>query len=431
MNLPSASSQQPGSPDPNFGNNGVATLEWILKQHPDFIVTHHFKGLTTTLDGKVLFSANLFNNGNYVFGLGRLNADGSLDDSWGKNGLVSGMFLPLTQAGGSRLVAQPDGKILMLGWTWHDPDTPWADLVIARFDSQGTLDPQFADAGVRVLLTHQSEGLTEDSATVYLQHDGSILVTANYAQRAAPTMTNGTVFRLQPNGQLDPSLNGNGRLDFKLPVANAATAVNACISQGNRHKIVIVGHARFAPATDTAFVARLNHNGTLDTTFGPPQTPGYHTVDIIDEHTTFNALVERADNSIVAAGQVGVIGAGITQGLLRAITPDGAPHLLFNNGQPLRSQFDNKRDNGWQCLMLTNAGNIVTASRGGWIYVARFKADGTLDLIFNRKGYTDMQSPVVTDPVLLTERGDQRIIVAANTLGITPEGVGVIRGFLG
>lgn len=433
MNTPinTSSLNQSGTPDLGFGSNGAAPLPQILKKHPEFIAIFHFKGLTTDNNGKVLFSANLHKNGLNVFGLGRLRADGSLDTSFAANGVVSQSFLPLTPSGGSRLAVQPDDAILALGWTWRDSGNGWADLVVTRYDDQGAPDPRFGIAGMCILPTPQNEGLTEDSATVHVQSDGKILVSANYSQRTNPDATHGTVFRLLTDGTLDTSLNGTGRLDFKLADSSAATAVNACISQGSSQKIVIVGNARLTSLNQRAVIARLNSDGTPDTTFGLPQTPGYHTVAVAGKDCTFHDVIERPDKSIVAAGQVGIINTDVTQGLLHAITPDGDPHLLFNAGQPLLSQFDSARDNGWQCVKATDGGDIVTASRGSWIYVARFKATGTLDTTFNNKGYTDFASPVVTDPVLLTERGDQRIIACANTLGIDPNGIGSVRSFLG
>lgn len=433
MNVASSvSTLQPGTLDPSFGIEGELTLHTILKDHPELVILHNFKGLTTDKEGRILFCANFFQQGfNNVFGLGRLDANGNLDQAFGKGGLVTGNFLPFVPAGGSRLTVQPDGKILMLGWTWRNQSNGWADVVVARFESNGAFDTGFADQGLCVLQTSEDEGLTENSTTVHVQNDGHILVTANYSKRHNSYSTVGTLFRLQPNGGLDTGLNGNGRLDFKLLDSNAATAVNACISQGHDHKIVIAGHARFTPELNTAMFARLNHDGTLDETFGDPQTPGIHRLHGITDHTTFNDLTERADRSLVGAGQVGLTHVDATKGLLRAITPNGAAHQLFNHGQPVVSQFDSAYDNGWYTIMSTGAGNLVTASSGNQVFISQFKADGEMDLAFNNKGYNDFDSPVRNNPVLLTEPGNQRILVGANIIGVAPEGMGVLRCFFG
>ena len=428
-----ASVTHPGTLDPDFGIDGVEVLQEILKDHGDFTVRYRFKGLATAVDGKLLFSASLYRDGDdhYVYGLGRLNADGSLDKSFGTNGLATGDFLPSVPAGGSRLAVKSAGNILMLGWTWRNASNGWADLVVARFNSEGKLDISFAEQGRCILPTRDHEELTEDSATVHVQGDGRILVSANYSTRGNLEQTVGVLYRLLPDGALDASFNGNGKLEFKLPDPDAATAINACISQGSDHKIVFVGHARFIPDLKTALFARLNSDGTPDTGFGSPKTPGLHRMDSIKDHATFNALIKRVDNSLVGAGQVGLNGAESTRGLMRAITPEGAVHQLFNNGNPLLSQFDSNHDNGWQCIMQTRAGHLVTASTGNWIYIAQFNADGTLNSAFNNKGYNDMQSGPRSSPVLLTERGDQRVIAGANVLGFDPDGVGQLRCFFG
>ncbi|NWA65808.1 hypothetical protein [Pseudomonas reactans] len=429
---------QPGTPDPAFGTLGEAVLAKIVEEHPELIVQHHIKGLTTDQDGNVLFSASFYRDApdyaGYIYGLGRLDAKGNLDKKFGNNGLVFDRFVPGLPAGGSRLTVQRDGKILILGWTLPTPSDPWAALAIARFTSRGDLDTGFAENGVRVLTTHSDDELIEDSPTVHEQPDGYILITANYLKRGNTELTTGTLFRLRPDGVLDNSFNRDGRLDFKLTDPTAATAINACISQGSDHKIVIAGHARLAPGLNTALFARFNHDGTLDASFGNFQTPGFHYVvdENVDDHASLNDLTQRADGSLVGAGQVGQDAADTrTRGLLRAITPNGAAHQLFNNGKPLISQFESSRDNGWKCIMSTRTGQLVTASTGRGIYVAQFNADGSLNLAFNNLGYTYIDSAVVTKPVSLTERGDQRVIVAANITGVDPDGLGVLRGYFG
>ncbi|WP_421557049.1 hypothetical protein [Pseudomonas canadensis] len=429
---------QPGTLDPAFGPGGEAVLPKIVEEHPDLTVRHHIKGLTTDQDGNVLFSAGFYldalDSPGHINGLGRLDAKGNLDKKFGKDGLVLDRFVPDLPAGGLRLTVQRDGKILMLGWTWRGLTDPWAVLFIARLNSQGDLDTDFAEDGVRVLTTHLDDELMEDSSTVHEQSDGHILITANYSKRGNTELTTGTLFRLRPDGVLDNSFNSDGRLDFKLTDPTAPTAINACISQGSDYKIVIAGHARPAPGLNKALLARLNHDGTLDARFGNAQTPGFHYVEDenVDDHASFNDLTQRADGSLVGAGQVGQDAADIrTRGLLRAITPNGAAHQLFNNGKPLVSQFESSRDTGWQCIMSTRAGQLVTASTGRGIYVAQFNADGTLNPAFNNLGYTYIDSAVVTKPVSLTERGDQRVIVAANITGVDPDGLGVLRCYFG
>ncbi|WP_315335578.1 hypothetical protein [Pseudomonas grimontii] len=428
----SDSLEQPGTPDPGFGINGNTTLSSILNDIPGLTVRFRLKGLATDNDGKLLFSASLFKKDHYVYGLGRLNLNGSLDTTFTQNALVTGDFVPSLPAGGSGLTLQADGKILMAGWTSRSSYDNWADLVVARFDSKGSPDTNFAEQGWCILQTRPDEGLTEDSVKVHVQQDGCILVSANYSKRNNPALTVGVLFRLLPNGALDTGLNGNGKLDFKLLDPAAATAINACISQGSDYKIVIAGHAQFTPGLQTAFFARLNPDGTTDTGFGSPQTPGFHRIDSIADHTTLYDLVERADKSLIGAGQVGLNDNRTTKGLIQGITPNGAAHQLFNKGKPMVSQFDDNRDIGWQRIMNTHSGNLTTASEGAWIYIAQFKADGSLNIDFNNKGYIDLDAPVMSTPLVLTERGDQRVIVGANVVGTDPAGgIGALFSFFG
>ncbi|WP_131698363.1 hypothetical protein [Pseudomonas sp. JAI120] len=96
------------------------------------------------------------------------------------------------------------------------------------------------------------------------------------------------------------------------------------------------------------------------------------------------------------------------------------------------SEFDDNRDIGWQCIMNTSAGNLTTASGGTWVYIAQFKADGTLNMDFNNTGYIDLDAPVMSTPLVLAKRGDHRVIVGANVAGTDPDGgIGALFSLFG
>src|SRR5207248_1890056 len=102
----------------------------------------------------------------------RLNADGSLDTTFGSGGLVRTDFdgSPNSLHG---IGVQPDGKIVTSGGNFTDqtPET----LVVARYDANGTLDKSFGMAGTGVVFGHVA-GTNSEGVDVLLQPDGAILV---------------------------------------------------------------------------------------------------------------------------------------------------------------------------------------------------------------------------------------------------------------
>jgi uncharacterized delta-60 repeat protein len=72
---------------------------------------------------------------NYDFCIARFNSDGTLDTTFGSNGIV---IQPIGSRDdfGISLAIQPDGKILLGGYCGYN-------FCIARFSSNGTLDTSF------------------------------------------------------------------------------------------------------------------------------------------------------------------------------------------------------------------------------------------------------------------------------------------------
>ena len=93
-------------------------------------------------DGKIVIGGRIVNDKSN-FCLVRLNLDGSLDTSFGNAGKV------LTTIGHygstSRLLLQPDGKILLGGETHSD--STYKDYTIIRYNPDGSLDTSFNKIG--------------------------------------------------------------------------------------------------------------------------------------------------------------------------------------------------------------------------------------------------------------------------------------------
>lgn len=94
------------------------------------------------------------------FALQKYNLDGQFDPSFGEKGQL------LLDFGGAdvlkAMAVQPDGKILLAGYS--QPDTPEASAVgiVARMDTYGGLDSSFANDGIlRISLANTSVGINQ------------------------------------------------------------------------------------------------------------------------------------------------------------------------------------------------------------------------------------------------------------------------------
>jgi uncharacterized delta-60 repeat protein len=126
----------PGDLDPSFGTGGKVIT--AINQGG------RISALILDADGKIL-SAGISLTGQFpedrVVALARYNQDGSLDDAFGNGGSVTTDF----PFGGSAaaLAIQPDGKILIGGTA----NVHAQDFALARYDTNGALDPTFGDGG--------------------------------------------------------------------------------------------------------------------------------------------------------------------------------------------------------------------------------------------------------------------------------------------
>src|SRR5262249_57418328 len=96
--------------------------------------------LAVQQDGKIVLAGEASLNGDRDFALARYNGDGTLDASFGTGGKVTTTFGQNDVA--FSVAVQPDGKIVTAGFGLFR-------FALARYNSNGTLDPSFGTGGQR------------------------------------------------------------------------------------------------------------------------------------------------------------------------------------------------------------------------------------------------------------------------------------------
>ena len=153
------------------------------------------------------------------------------------------------------LLLQPDGKILVSG-RFNALNLTYGPPVV-RFNTDGSLDASF-DASV---LT-RAQFLSSDDDDVFLlavQTDGRILLSG----RSGPTSQD--LVRLNANGSLDPTFNPRIQKSSRPETIPQAAVLND-------GKILIAGGFDSVDGVARDGLARLNADGSLDTTFNPSVT---------------------------------------------------------------------------------------------------------------------------------------------------------------
>lgn len=318
-------------------------------------------------DGKVLIAGSVNNDGKGMITVARRNSNGDPDDTFGSKGFV------MTAVGsyemrGLALAVQADGKILAAGHTYNGKD--W-DFALLRYNSNGSLDSSFANAGRQ---TTDISG-TDAVSQIVVQSDGKIIV----AGREGSNLV--TLVRYNSNGSLDSSFGSAGKLVTTLTLGHGYGDPIALQSDG---KIVVTGTNDYGNNRwyDIA-VARYYANGSLDTSFG---SSGYAVTSLGSGADRGNAVKVQSDGKIVVAG-IGYNGNNFDIALVR-YSNSGRLDTTFHGDGISTTQV--KGDDYGHVIAIQSDGKILV---GGVAYgekaemaLLRFQSNGYLDTTFATNG---------------------------------------------
>jgi uncharacterized delta-60 repeat protein len=316
-----------------------------------------------------------------VFSAAAQAAPGDLDPTFSGDGKQTTDFRG-GQSKATATVLQPDGKIVAVGSVLRSTsgDNSFSDFALARYNPNGSLDTSFSGDGK---LTTDFAGIgADDKATgVALQDNGKIVV-VGYSGISSKDFA---VARYNPNGTLDTSFSGDGKQTTDFGGGEGASGVAI---QGNG-KIVVVG----TTCTDAEFVqcdfalARYNpSDGSLDTSFSGD---GKQTTDFGTDYDTATGMALQGDGKIVAVGARG-FGTGASDFALARYNPsDGSLDTSFSGDGKQTTDFGGGNDgaNG----VAVQGGKIVAVGQGGSglfydFALARYKSNGLLDTTFAGDG---------------------------------------------
>lgn len=236
-----------GSPDPSFGNNGLALVE--IGTSSDVIYD-----IEIQTDGKIV-GVGVTNVGiNNDLALIRLNTDGSLDNTFSFDGKVT---TTVEDDDYPRAVAiGPNGSITLAGFS----QVGVGDHIglLARYNSDGTLDDSFGVNGIVL----EDFGTGDDELfDVVIDGSGKILTCGRTGNSSASDFL---LAKFNSDGSMDNSFSFDGqvKVDFEGDYDHAY----AMIVQPDS-RILIGGYAD--DGSDVAHaMARFKADGSLDNTFG-------------------------------------------------------------------------------------------------------------------------------------------------------------------
>ncbi len=332
---------QNGIIDSSFGINGVDITS---------IGSSDDKAYSALIqpDGKIIAAGYATENYLHVFALVRYNEDGSLDNTFGSNGIVT------TAVGKSddkifSIAIQQDGKVIAAGTSYENNQGIYA-FALARYNTDGSLDNTFGTNGIDTLYLEVSNNpLQNDEAkSVAIQGDGKIVI-GGYSGNAK---TDFSMVRFNVDGSTDNSFGLKGVV--LTPIGTGWDVVSSVAIQGNG-KIVAAGYTETGYYLYGFALARYNTDGSLDNTFG---TNGIVTT-AIENSSQVNSVAIQSDGKIVVSGWSND-GSHTYFALARYNTNGSLDNTFGTNGittTPFYFDFDNKA----YSVAIQSDGKIVAA----------------------------------------------------------------------
>jgi uncharacterized delta-60 repeat protein len=318
------------------------------------VTISNFYAFAGALDqnGKIVLAGTTENSAHTTnFGLIRLNTDGTTDTTFG-GGLVSTTFTGgATDCVAFGLAIQSNGQIIAVGGSGITVTTLTAgSIAVARYNTDGSLDSEFGVSG------EVAVNVTESTASsVVIQPDGAIVVGGESGGGGSIltflTRAQFVLARLNPNGTLDTTFGNGGTVQTKIGTG----AVAAQLALQSDGKIVAAGIG-LAGVLSAIGVARYNTDGSLDSTFG---SGGTVATNFDGEFDSGSSVAIQQNGQIVVAGM-----STPTSAITDHLSPES--HVSPAN--------------------LSVVAGLFLLGPGSKMVVARYNTDGTLDTSFGTEG---------------------------------------------
>jgi len=387
-----------GQRDTNFNSGTGVNVQNVI--HPNYI-----QSLLLTADNKIVIGGDFTSyNGFPHNNIARLNADGSLDNTFAGSGFNGMVYSVLAQA---------DGRIVVGGnFTSYSGQTC---QYVARLNTNGVLDTTFNASNLLsgpvyamalspdlpLSFSHSDNGTTNENdqmVNLGLQVAGTLNVTFNSvfgtnemqiyygipSTNVPPTVgvllyDSGTAFTGATNFILPFGPVGNFVTNVITVVMNPGGAAvyspwSYNLSMPGETNLVIGGQFTVA-GQNYANIARLNTDGSLDSSFNPGTGPV----------GPVRAVAWQGDGKIVLGGSFANL-SGVALNNLARLNADGSIDGSFQNGT-------GADDTVWSLMLQPVSGLIYVGGQFSLMNgthrlgFARLYTDGTLDTSFMDTAY--------------------------------------------
>ncbi len=347
----------PGDLDPSFGAGGKQTL--------NFGGTDRGTHVALTPDGRIVVVGSTDATGSGDFAVARFDSNGTPDSSFGAGGKVTlGTQAGVNDIGGG-VVVLPSEQIVVSG-----QGNASKDFVTKRLNANGSLDTTFAAGGTSVV----NFGGTDAVNAMVSQPDGKLVLVGSTSATGGGDFA---IARLNGDGTPDTSFSGDGKQTVNFGGVDTAVAVAIAPDGG----IVVVGQGG---ANQDLAAVRLNPDGSVDTSFAPA-TSGKAYVDF-NGNDAATGVALQPDGKIVMVGATSAVAAG--DFAVARLNADGSLDTTFSGDGKLTLGYNAPNEQALAVAIQQN-GRIVVFGQGDANHdfvLSRLETNGSIDTSFGSSG---------------------------------------------
>jgi uncharacterized delta-60 repeat protein len=363
-----------GTFDLSFGTNGHFNLTPYIESGAYSCIIKE--------DGKILVGGYTTDWTNYYFLVFQLNENGTLDPSFGVNGVAMLDIAP-GEKNMYQMALQADKKILLAGYI-KDVNFNNAPVVV-RLTESGIPDTTFGTNGVATIPVTESDN---EFASVCVQSDGKIV--------AAGHISNGLswfsllIARFDQNGQLDAGYGTGGIVnlnlgnvddeffDVKLTAENEAILTGFTVSQSDYYYHLLL--------------MKFDASGNPVISFGLDGSVIYGDVP----YTFGDAMVLQTDGKILVAGCTGALAPANNDWAIWRFNPDGSADNTFGTNGMVTTEFSGNADEALGIALHDDKIVVAGKARNATNYLDFAVARYDNDLHVSVPEITDVRSMSVT-----------------------------------
>jgi uncharacterized delta-60 repeat protein len=286
-----------GSLDDTFGNNGIVVHHNAAGGNSD----DGGNSIYVDSNGKIYVTGGSWNNtrGSDMV-IWRYNSDGSLDNTFGNNGIVvhHNAAGGNSDDGGNSIYVDSNGKIYVTGFSWRSTDND--DMVIWVYNSDGSLDNTFGNNGI--VVHHNAAGGNDSDGgnSIYVGSDGKIYVTG-YSVNSSGN-NDMVIWRYNSDGSLDNTFGNNGIVVYHNAAGGNSDDGGNSIYVDSNGKIYVTGYSWNSSRKDDMVIWVYNSDGSLDNTFGNNGIVVYHNAAGGNGNDRGNSIYVDSNGKIYVTG---------------------------------------------------------------------------------------------------------------------------------